>query len=532
MILRLVGASALCVLGSAPLATATPQGTCTIEVDCGPDATAGSQGPFQDSFGPAIAPFGAQSLSVPKFDIQAAAALHGVEPGMVVLTGVELTVSTIISDADVLYDNSNPNAGCDFDWDYLIQAGVLPNTSLGTPEVLASINLSDSVSIPANGNPAPPWDYSWNLITDGPGVSSNFECLLASTNLGAWSGAPGELITFGVSSSAVDADNSACGGLQKSYINQASVEVSVRYVYCYDSGPPPTSSCVEGCTPGYWKTHPERWDGQGGDDFTSTVTATDSFNAAFGVTQAFSGFPDTVSLIDAAGTGGGGLNALARHAAAALANSDTAILYPYDTATVISIYRDGVGADAGPETVESAKDLLESANEAGCPLSNDYQGAKVCPYCDANLSNDCPCGAPVGTGGCTNSTGQGALLQAAGSSNYGADDLVLSASGMPAAVSCVWIAAPAQQRVVLGDGLLCLANGTGKIIRRQVGVTSSQGTSQFGPGIVAGSLSHPVPLAAISPGDVWYFQLFYRDPASTCGAGTNLSNALEVTFYP
>ena len=70
------------------------------------------------------------------------------------------------------------------------------------------------------------------------------------------------------------------------------------------------------------------------------------------------------------------------------------------------------------------------------------------------------------------------------------------------------------------------------IIRRQVGVTSSQGTSQFGPGIVAGSLSHPVPLAAISPGDVWYFQLFYRDPASTCGAGTNLSNALEVTFYP
>ena len=125
----------------------------------------------------------------------------------------------------------------------------------------------------------------------------------------------------------------------------------------------------EGCTPGFWKTHPQLWDGVGGNDVTNTVQTTDLFNATFGVTSAQSGLADTVTLLDATNLNGGGKKALARHAAAALASADSGIDYPYSVAQVRALYRDGVGADAGPETVQSALAKLQAANELGCPLN-------------------------------------------------------------------------------------------------------------------------------------------------------------------
>lgn len=128
-----------------------------------------------------------------------------------------------------------------------------------------------------------------------------------------------------------------------------------------------------GLTPGFWKNHEACWDGVGV-DLTSTIQAGQGFNATFGVTAAVSGLADSVTLIQAAGTGGGGKIALARHAAAALANADSAIGYPYSVAEVKQLYRDGVGADAGPETAASAKDKLEAANETGY----EFDAGKPC----------------------------------------------------------------------------------------------------------------------------------------------------------
>jgi len=125
----------------------------------------------------------------------------------------------------------------------------------------------------------------------------------------------------------------------------------------------------EGCTPGFWKTHPQLWDGQGSNDVTSTIQTTDLFNATFGVTSAQSGLEDSVTLLDATGLNGGGKKALARHAAAALASADSGIDYPYSVSQVIALYRDAVGADSGPETVQSALAKLQAANELGCPLN-------------------------------------------------------------------------------------------------------------------------------------------------------------------
>lgn len=132
---------------------------------------------------------------------------------------------------------------------------------------------------------------------------------------------------------------------------------------------PPPPGGTEGCTPGYWKTHEERWDGVGDDDFTTSIHSTDLFNATFGVTSVESGLGDDVTLIQATDTGGGGVIALDRHAAAALASADSGIDYEFSVAQVIALYRDAVGVDPGPEDVDSAHTKLEAANERSCPLN-------------------------------------------------------------------------------------------------------------------------------------------------------------------
>ncbi len=124
----------------------------------------------------------------------------------------------------------------------------------------------------------------------------------------------------------------------------------------------------QGCSPGFWKTHPELWDGVGTDDVTSTIKTYLLFNTVFGVSSAVSGLADTVTLLDATALKGGNLIALDRQAAAALPSADSGIAYPYTVAGVISLYRDAVGVDPGPETIQSALNLLSAANNLQCPF--------------------------------------------------------------------------------------------------------------------------------------------------------------------
>ncbi len=132
----------------------------------------------------------------------------------------------------------------------------------------------------------------------------------------------------------------------------------------------------EGCTPGFWKTHPELWDGVGTDDVTTTIQTTDFFNATFGVTTAQSGLANSVNLLQAqsvatpdlpAGSPSD-LAALDRHTSAALVNADSGINFGFSVAQVISLYRDAVGADAGAATISTALATLSAANQLGCPF--------------------------------------------------------------------------------------------------------------------------------------------------------------------
>lgn len=148
-----------------------------------------------------------------------------------------------------------------------------------------------------------------------------------------------------------DHDNGLVSPLQKGKLPQIS-----HYNVCYQR-----TVGGDGCTPGYWRNHADRW---------LVAAAGDDFDAAFGVDL----FSPDVTLGWAIWAQGGGLGALARHAAAALLNSyggvpngdGGTVDFPYTTAEVIALVQ---SAAADPALVESVKNLLASANELGCPLS-------------------------------------------------------------------------------------------------------------------------------------------------------------------
>jgi hypothetical protein len=150
--------------------------------------------------------------------------------------------------------------------------------------------------------------------------------------------------------SGIDAD----GGLV-SPLNKKSLPAISHYNVCYQ-----VTGSGEGCTPGYWRNHGDRWLG---------AHPTDDFDTTFGVDL----FNPNISLGQAIWLGGGGANALARHATAALLNSyggvpngnGVTVDYPYTTAQVIQMVQDAVANG----TIEATKNLLAAANEAGCPLS-------------------------------------------------------------------------------------------------------------------------------------------------------------------
>ena len=125
----------------------------------------------------------------------------------------------------------------------------------------------------------------------------------------------------------------------------------------YNKGttPPPTG---QGCTPGYWKNHTERWPSTG-------YKTTDDFNTVFGVVGNPRAFNPSLTLLKAAQNGGGGLNALGRHAVAALLSSSVLPNYGLTKTQVIQIVHDAIVSGS----YEPTKNVLAQLNMQGCPLN-------------------------------------------------------------------------------------------------------------------------------------------------------------------
>lgn len=107
----------------------------------------------------------------------------------------------------------------------------------------------------------------------------------------------------------------------------------------------------QGCTPGYWKNNSAGW---------VKYLPTDNFDKVFGITHYGS-----LTLLEALGLNGGGFNALARHAAAALLNTaNSNINFGYSNSEVIKLVQEAVAKN----TAEATKNLLATQNEMKCSI--------------------------------------------------------------------------------------------------------------------------------------------------------------------
>ena len=147
-------------------------------------------------------------------------------------------------------------------------------------------------------------------------------------------------------------------------------------------------------------------------------------------------------------------------------------------------------------------------------------------YCVAGA----PCGNTYPFGGCTNSTGMGAILTGTGSTSIGADTLVLSATQLPPnKFGMIYRGTTQLPNIPFNDGQRCVG---GNIRRHLVRNSGAAGIITEGPGYIALTNALTPPAGNILPGVTWTFQCWYRDGMGPCGTSANLSNGVSVLFTP
>lgn len=135
----------------------------------------------------------------------------------------------------------------------------------------------------------------------------------------------------------------------------------------------------------------------------------------------------------------------------------------------------------------------------------------------------CPCGneSAAGAGeGCANSTGRGALLRLEGSSSIASNDLTVIAEGLPPGRTArLFVGFGRLHGGPFGDGQRLVSSPLKRLALRQSG---SDGTARW---------DVPHGIGFWTPGDVRYFQVFYRDAlGAACGSGFNTSSGLAIRF--
>jgi hypothetical protein len=137
----------------------------------------------------------------------------------------------------------------------------------------------------------------------------------------------------------------------------------------------------------------------------------------------------------------------------------------------------------------------------------------------------CPClnddpDAGCGNFGLDGDFSTGAILTASGTNSAGADDLVLTVSGIKANAPAIVYTSMNRMSFLFGDGLRCVQ---GPVKRFPVQKADAGGQVVFGPGGFVGP-------AGIQAGDTFHFQGWYRDNGGPCGGNFNLTNALSVDW--
>jgi hypothetical protein len=121
----------------------------------------------------------------------------------------------------------------------------------------------------------------------------------------------------------------------------------------------------EGLTPGFWKNNAVNWGASAWTGYSPTQTVSSVFGSAFGSLG-------SLTLLEALGTNGGGINALLRHSVAAvLSAANTDVDYAMTTSQIVSAVQTAVAGGTG--AIEQLKNKLDAYNNAGANLNQHGQ---------------------------------------------------------------------------------------------------------------------------------------------------------------
>ncbi len=131
-----------------------------------------------------------------------------------------------------------------------------------------------------------------------------------------------------------------------------------------------------------------------------------------------------------------------------------------------------------------------------------------------------------------NSTGSSADLNAGGSSSVSANDLTLSAYGMPTNTFGYFLNSPGFGffNVPSSQGFLCINSGGIGRFGRAGEIMSSGAGGAFSLAIDLNDIPRPTGIGQISPGESWAFQCWFRDTTSGGQTTSNFSNGVMVWF--
>jgi hypothetical protein len=117
----------------------------------------------------------------------------------------------------------------------------------------------------------------------------------------------------------------------------------------------------EGLTPGFWKNNADKHGASAWTNYTPDQTVESVFGDAFGSLG-------SLTLAEALGQKGGGINALLRHSVAAVLNAaNTEVDYAMTTQQIIDAVNDAV--DDGAKAIEQLKNQLDTYNNDGANLN-------------------------------------------------------------------------------------------------------------------------------------------------------------------
>ena len=125
---------------------------------------------------------------------------------------------------------------------------------------------------------------------------------------------------------------------------------------------------AEGLTPGFWKTNVDTKNAVAWPRLADGTLVLDPLQP---VSSLFAGFPPvyaSLTLDQGLGSGGGGIEALLRHAIAAVLNATHPwVAYPLSAGEIVALVNAAI-ASGNPTTIESLKNQLQGYNERGSDL--------------------------------------------------------------------------------------------------------------------------------------------------------------------